>query len=330
MGYIQKQNGRYRARFRDPLGRVHSRTFKRRADADRFLLEVEADKLRGEWVDPRDADMPVASWAQEFMALSRRLATTTQETYQRDLDHYVLPRFGRYRLGRLPANEIENWLNDELEAGLAPSSVHRHYRTLRRMLAVAVQKQKLLQNPCDRVDAPRVPQRHMVFLDWEQVLRLADGHSDRFRALIYLAVDSGMRWSELVGLRRARLDLPRRKVRVTEQLVRLHSGEFQRREPNTAARVRSITVSRFTAYVLTDHLDRFAGPGPDGRYGPKPGGQRSAFSAVRAATGCARYNGSLGTRLRRVPRLVGRVCRNPGHVNPHRRRTSSPPEHSGE
>ena len=47
----------------------------------------------------------------------------------------------------LPADEIENWLNDEVGAGVAPSSVHRHYRTLRRMLEVAVEKQKHPHQP---------------------------------------------------------------------------------------------------------------------------------------------------------------------------------------
>jgi hypothetical protein len=58
----------------------------------------------------------------------------TVQTYRRDLNKYVLPRFGTYRIGRLPADEIENWLNDETAARIAPSSVHRHDRVLRRML----------------------------------------------------------------------------------------------------------------------------------------------------------------------------------------------------
>lgn len=65
----------------------------------------------------------LASWAAEFLSLARRLSPTTQETYRRDLERYVLPRFGSYRFGRLPADEIENWLNDEVASGLAPSSV---------------------------------------------------------------------------------------------------------------------------------------------------------------------------------------------------------------
>ena len=169
-----------------------------------------------------------------------------------------------YRLGRLPADEVENWLNDEVAGGLAPSSVHRHYRTLRRMLQVAVEKEKILSNPCERVHPPRVPKREMVFLTWDEAVALAEATHERYRALIYLAVDSGMRWSELVGLRRAKVDLRRGKVRVTEQLIRLQSGEWLRKETKTAAGLRSITISPETAAIVAAHAGRFAAPDPDG------------------------------------------------------------------
>lgn len=160
MGFIEKREGRYRARYRDPLGRQRCETFSRKADAERFLREQQVEMERGRWIDPAGADQPLAQWAEEFLALARRLSPSTQQTYRRDLVRYVLPRFGSYRLGRLPADEIENWLNDEVAAGRAPSSVHRHYRTLRRMLQVAVEKQKLLSNPCDRVQPPRQRSRN--------------------------------------------------------------------------------------------------------------------------------------------------------------------------
>jgi len=246
MGFIEKRSGRYRARYRDPLGRQRSETLTRKADAERFLREMQVDIERGRWIDPAGADVALAPWATEFLSLARRLSPSTQETYARDLKRYVLPRFGSYRIGRLPADEIENWLNDEIAAGIAPSSVHRHYRTLRRVLQVAVEKEKLLANPCDRVQPPRVPTREMVFLTWEDAVDLAEAINERYRALIYLAVDSGMRWSELVGLRRAKVDLNRGKVRVTEQLIRLESGEWLRKEPKTSAGTRSITISSET------------------------------------------------------------------------------------
>jgi hypothetical protein len=159
MGYIEKRTGHYRVRFRDPLGRQRSETFTRKADADCHPRGVQVEMERGRWLDPRGAEMALATWAEEFLSLARRISPLTQEAYRRDIDTYVLPRFGAYRIGRLPADEIENWLNDEVAASLAPSSVHRHYRTLRRMLQVAVEKERILANPCVRVQPPRVPHR---------------------------------------------------------------------------------------------------------------------------------------------------------------------------
>lgn len=279
MASIDKRSNGYRVRYRDPLGKQRSRSFTRRADADRFARETEVEKDRGAWLDPRSADIPLATWAETFLNLCRRLSPTTQETYRRDLEQYVLPRFGSYRLGRVPAEEIELWLNDELAAGISPSSVHRHYRTLRRMLQVAVEKEKILKNPCDRVDPPRVENREMVFLDWDQSVRLAEHHPERYRPMIYLAVDSGMRWGELIGLRRSRVELRTRKVRVTEQLVRLETGEFVRRQPKTVAGVRSITVSEGVAELLDEHLERLAITKPDDLVFPNQAGNPLAASS---------------------------------------------------
>lgn len=274
MGFIEKRTGErgYRARYRDPLGEQRSKTFVRKADAQRFLLEMESEKARGSWIDPRGAEMPLAMWAEEFLSLCRRLSPTTLEAYRRDVRKYVLPRFGSYRLGRIPPDEIENWLNDEIAAGIAPSSVHRHYRTLRRMLQVAVDKQKILSNPCARVQPPRVPKREMAFLSWQEVAALANAHNDRLRTFVYFAVDTGMRWSELVGLRRGDVDVVARKVRVTSQLVRLESGEWLRKEPKTPASIRSITISQFTANLLTSHLDVYALAGAAGLVFPNAAG----------------------------------------------------------
>ena len=272
MASIERRSGRYRVKYRDPIGRQRSRTFTRKADADRFAVETEADLARGQWLDPAGAQLPVAEWAETFLSLCRRLEYTSRATYERDLRRYVLPRFGDYRIGSLPAEEIENWLNDELDAGIAPSSVHRHYRTLRRMLQVAIDKQKIVANPCDRVTPPRVPKKEMVFLDWDQVIELSTAHKQRFQSLILFAVETGMRWSELVGLRRGRLDLRTGRVRVTEQLIRTEDREWIRKGPKTDAGFRSISLSSVLVEAMRDHVCEFANEGPDGLVFPSSRG----------------------------------------------------------
>ncbi len=90
--------------------------------------------------------------------------------------------------------------------------------------------------------------------------------------MIYLAVDSGMRWGELIGLQRKNLGFANRRVRIVDQLVRTADGKFHRTEPKTRASVRSITISRMTAEVLASHLERYAGPGRDGLMFPDTAG----------------------------------------------------------
>lgn len=224
---------------------------------------------------PRAAEMTLAEWCERFMSLARRLADTTQQTYRRDLDRYVLPRFGSYQLGRLAGEEIEEWLLDEIDSGLAASSVHRHYRTLHRVLEVAVKNKRIASNPCAGVQPPTVPRRRMVILDWPLVFDLADGLPSRYRALTLLAVDSGMRWSELVGLRRSRVDMKACKIEVVEQLIRLNTGEWVRHPPKSEAGIRTIAISPFTARMLAEHMEQFSGPGI-GRSGVREQGGQPA------------------------------------------------------
>ena len=66
MSYVQKRNGRYRARYRDPLGRMTSATFDYKADAWRFLAEMETDKFRGPGSTPGTPRYRAAQWPREF------------------------------------------------------------------------------------------------------------------------------------------------------------------------------------------------------------------------------------------------------------------------
>jgi site-specific recombinase XerD len=81
-------------------------------------MDVQVE--RGAWLDPRDADLALASWVDEFLALARRLSPTTVQTYRRDLNKYVLPRFGAYRIGKL-----ENLSEYDRRRPMTPTGTNR-------------------------------------------------------------------------------------------------------------------------------------------------------------------------------------------------------------
>lgn len=69
MAHVEKRaQGRWRARYLGPDGRERSKTFDRRADAERFLTGIEHSKLVGSYIDPDDGRVTFAVYAKEWLA----------------------------------------------------------------------------------------------------------------------------------------------------------------------------------------------------------------------------------------------------------------------
>lgn len=254
MASIEKTKyGTWRARWKDASGKQRARSFPRKGDAREFL-----DSLTGR---PDAPPLSLREWADQWLAGARNLGQGGIDTYRRDLDRYILPALGDVTLARLQPEVIDSFINDEL-AWLADSTVHRHYRTINRMLNVAVEREKMPANPCKSVHPPRVQDAEMRFLAVAEIDRLAAAISPRYRAWVYLACYGGLRWSELVGLRRS--SVVGARVSVTEQLVKRADGEWHRDMPKTRAGRRVLTLPGFVTDVMAAHLDEFSQPGADG------------------------------------------------------------------
>ena len=230
---------------------------------------------RGQWVDPAGGRILLEEWAATFLRTTPEIAESTRATYARDLRRYVLPHFGALPLARIRPGDIRVWLADELAAGIAPSSVHRHFRTLRRVLNVAVESELLVRSPCATVKPPALEHEEMRFLSAGEVHALAESITPSFRALVLTAAYGGLRWGELIGLRRAEVDLEERAISVVEQLGAVE-GMWIRKAPKTKAGRRRVTVPAFLAEDARDHLAVHSAHGDDGLVFPNRAGNPSA------------------------------------------------------
>src|SRR5438552_197079 len=62
----KREDGRYRARYRDESGKEHARHFRRQADAQRWLDEVTASIVTGQYVDPKAGKETVKQYAERW------------------------------------------------------------------------------------------------------------------------------------------------------------------------------------------------------------------------------------------------------------------------
>jgi len=265
------RDGSWVARYRTPGGSERSKSFDRRADAERWLTGQEASKLTGGWVDPALGRMTFEEWVERWDRSTVDLRPTTRALNLGIVRNYLIPRFGRWPLSKITAADVRAMVAEEVVAGtLSPSAIRRHAIVLGTILGTAVEDGRLARNPVRSVKLPPEDSRRMRFLEGAELATLAEAHPAFYRPHVLTAGYVGLRWGELVGLALDHVDLLRRTIRVDRQLVEV-SGAVSFGQPKTKAGIRTVTMPAALGEILAQHFaspavrsSGLAFPGPKG------------------------------------------------------------------
>jgi integrase len=281
---------RWLAVWTGPGGTEHAKAFDRKIDAERHGAAMEADQLRGVYVDPRRGAQLVREYADEkFLPSLVHLRPNSVSTYASHLRKHVYPLLGSRRIGSLQKSDIKSFVAAKA-AELAPSTVETVVAVLRAMLASAVEDGVIPINPAARVQLPEVTPRVLVPMDPAQVLALARAVSPRYRVGVVLGAGAGLRFGEATGLIVQRAELLRRRILILEQA---QNGALAPLKTKASRRV--VPVGDWIVEEIAAHLERF-GPGQDQVILSNAAGRiirRNAFgdmwrSAVAAARTCGK------------------------------------------
>ncbi|MEV6979925.1 tyrosine-type recombinase/integrase [Sphaerisporangium sp. NPDC051017] len=245
--------------------RTGDTTFATRTDADRALTLIEAQIISGEWTDPQRGKVLLGDYARAWIKERPGLRPKTIENYTWLLNRRIMPGLGGVQVGKLTTPMIRAWRAALLDGGVSVSTTAKAYRFIRAVLMTATEEDKMLsRNPCriKGADNEHTPERPTLTV--AQVFELADRMADRrFQALVLLATFASLRWAEVIGLRRADIDLKRRTVRIREQLLELDGGEMVLGPPKSRAGKRTVGIPAAIVPALTDHLRDFVSEGED-------------------------------------------------------------------
>ena len=200
MAHVEKRGpGRWRARYRGPDGRERSQTFDRKADAERWLAQVETDKARGQWVDPAAGRITFGSWFAEWLATTTSLRPNTRQLYEYLGRRYLVPAFNSAELARISAIDVRRWLAGMRRTKLSPNTVAKAYRLLSRVMRTAVDEGLIAKSPCVIKGAGTEHTPEMRFATVEEVSELAEAIGPRYRTMVLSAAFGGLRFGELGG-----------------------------------------------------------------------------------------------------------------------------------
>jgi integrase len=258
----QRSSGRWQARYPGPDGQMRNapKTFPTKRDAEQWLTVTEAAMLRGDWIDPLLGKIRLDEFGTRWIR-ERKLGERTREEHARTFRLHVAPFLGHMSLGDIRTDTVRSWRATLAEEGRSEIRVAKAYKLLRAILNTAVDDGRIKRNPCriKGADQEHSPERPVASVP--QVYALADQMPARFRVLVLAAAFTGLRWGELIALRRCDLDTEERTVRVPRRLAQLSSGRMVAGPTKSAAGFRTVALPELIVDDLRDHLSTFAGSG---------------------------------------------------------------------
>lgn len=212
----RRPDGAWRARYRDTVGKEHSRHFPRKVDAQRWLDEVTSAVVTGTYVDPATARTTVEQWCATWLSgyATRKPSTVRQaEVHVRQ----IVAAFGPMQLQAVRPSHVRSWTAKLKEDGLSTSYVYALHARLSQLMADAVHDGILARNPCSRRTSPGAGQQRPYVATTEQVWALHDAFPEHLAPAVLLGAFVGLRTAEVCGLRVADVDFMRGIVRPVQQ-----------------------------------------------------------------------------------------------------------------
>lgn len=224
---------RYTAMYRDLFGRTRSAgTFGREREALRAAQRQDDHVVNGQWLDPAAGRITFKEYAEEVWLPSRHLEVTTRAGYVSYLRNHFVPFFGQMPLAQIMPSTVQDWVNQATRNGLSPRSVSKYHVMLHAVFARAVRDRLVAFNPCEETELPKVVTKKTRTLTPEEYSSVLAEIPPRFKALVMTAIETGLRWGELVALRPRHIEFLRRTITVEETIV-----EVSRKDSPTGERM---------------------------------------------------------------------------------------------
>ena len=250
---------RIKAMVRRKNSKPATQTFSSRREAEAWALQVEGAIVARQQSPHVEAMRHTAA-----EAIERYLEFLPQERRRRAKDVVAQLSFWKRQIGHQKLSAISPFeicrIRDELARGKTvqnkprqPATVNRYLSALGPVFTAAVKDWGWMpESPMSRVRKLKEPRGRLEYLTQEQRDELLSHCGERLRLIVLLALCTGMRRGELVGLRRTDVDLPQRRI------VLQHTKNGDRR---------SIPITPTLFDILSEHVAKLA---PDELLFPSP------------------------------------------------------------
>jgi integrase len=192
----------------------------------------------GKWLDSARPSLRHKTWAQ----------------YHQICRDHILPSLGEVRIRDLRPDQIQGLYNSKIECNVSTNTVRILHAVLHRSLEQAVRWGMIDRNPAKAVIRPKPCRKEIQTLNSHQARQfLIAAQGSRYEALYYLAITTGLRAGELLGLKWDDLDWIKGHLHVQRQVQRVPGSGLALLEPKSAAGRRVVVLGQAMITKMNEH-----------------------------------------------------------------------------
>ncbi|GER86527.1 site-specific integrase [Dictyobacter vulcani] len=253
----QRKDGRWVACITIEYGKRKSLYFKTQKEAIQALKDLPHWKGQDPSFIGKDPTIEffLKLWLEDIA--QPRIRERTYLRYQGLVEQHIIPMIGTIKLQKLMPQQLQQLYNEKRREGYAPQTIKHIHRVLHRAFHDALRWNLIERNVCDAVDAPRVPKYEAQVLNHvEACTFLQAAQGDPYEAIYVLALTTGMRQGELLGLQWKDLSLNGDRLQIRRTIGRIGKQGFIIGEPKSAKSRRNIYLTEMAIKALKKHRER--------------------------------------------------------------------------
>ncbi len=190
--------------------------------AQQVLKDVQVKIARGEYLGVyEDKKVPFKDFAQRYLEFSK--TNKAPSTHRRDRVSMasLVPAFGEKYLYEISPQMVEEYKAKRLREDVTPATVNREIGCLRHLFGKAIEWGYVQKNPLKGVKQLKEPPGRVRYLETDEIDKLLsaiDSQSEEIRGylkpIVILALHTGLRKSEILGLKWKDVDFKNKRVTV--------------------------------------------------------------------------------------------------------------------
>lgn len=254
----KRDDGRYE--YALPIGKTRTGNTRRVSFYGRTKKEAFAKyerwrktQLIGDLLEPSHLTLEefFAQHLEHLEKVQGKISSLTRVDYAAQFRRHIRPILGAVRLSDLKPTDIANWQIALIDQKLGSRTLEYTYRILKAALEFAAKLKMISTNPAAGIPAPKkVKPQKQSYTKNEARAYLDAAAGFRFESLFLLVLTTGIRRSEVIGLRWQDVDADRLEIHIRQRIRWKAGGGFDIDVPKTARSRRSIPISRDIATAL--------------------------------------------------------------------------------